>query len=881
MRDRKKRNIIIGSLCCLLVFMGIGYAILSQTLNISGIARMQGNWNVRITNMELLSENKTGRAEEVSHSFTDTTATFTADLYMPGDSIEYRVTVENQGNIDALLKSITPTTTNKSEGIKFSHSEIDNTVLTAGKTITFTMKVEFLEGATSIPNVENVKYNLELVYVQYNGGEYTPAVETTEEDCFMISDDGTLLSYDKSCGTDNVVIPAKINNIPVKRIADYAFMSSGGVAATTTTSGDGVYIFKNEEARTKFIDSLKNEGSSDEEINGVMQSSYINGSTELSSLKLKTEKDYILESGDGQKFKIYKDSSNAIQFDDATSTDYNIIYFSPTDTFIHDYYCTTSDACNLLKEYFRSKDPARNYGVTDSSYYEYLYKPGSYSATGFQSLDNLDYVFYYAIPDTSSQSKAIKTLDLSQAIYVEELSGTAGLMSGAELTKKVILPPNVKALIMPLAEEVIFPPNSTTEFIGESGVGRYVKAINLPSSLKVIGENALKVSSLTSVVIPSSVVRIGQGAFAGDSVTTLKFEKDSHLIAIYGSDCSEYDAGAFEGNKLSNVIIPKSVEYIGDEAFSNNNLTTVSFEEGSKLKAIGAKALQSNKLTSITIPSSVEEIGVSAFDGNQITTINFESNSKLKTIGASALYYNKLTSITIPSSVETIGERAFASNQMTTINFESNSKLKTIGSETFAYNALTSITIPSSVETIGRNAFDDNQMTTINFESNSKLKTIEEYAFKYNKLTSITIPSSVETIGDYAFKDNRITAINFEPNSELKTIGNYAFGYNDLTSITIPSSVETIGGSAFCGNDLTTINFESNSKLKTIDNDAFRYNQLTNTGLGKLPSSLTSLATDAFRDNPDLTQITLTSPKDLPGWPNGGTVNGKTVTYER
>ena len=35
MRDRKKRNIIIGSLCCLLVFMGIGYAILSQTLNIS------------------------------------------------------------------------------------------------------------------------------------------------------------------------------------------------------------------------------------------------------------------------------------------------------------------------------------------------------------------------------------------------------------------------------------------------------------------------------------------------------------------------------------------------------------------------------------------------------------------------------------------------------------------------------------------------------------------------------------------------------------------------------------------------------------------------------------------------------------------------------
>ena len=100
MRDRKKRNIIIGALCSLLVFMGIGYAILSQTLNISGTANMQGNWSVKITNMKLLEANKTGRAENVSNTFTDTTASFEANLWMPGDSIEYEVTVENQGNID-------------------------------------------------------------------------------------------------------------------------------------------------------------------------------------------------------------------------------------------------------------------------------------------------------------------------------------------------------------------------------------------------------------------------------------------------------------------------------------------------------------------------------------------------------------------------------------------------------------------------------------------------------------------------------------------------------------------------------------------------------------------------------------------------------------
>ena len=607
MRDRKKRNIIIGSLCCLLVFMGIGYAILSQTLNISGIARMQGNWNVKITNMELLSDNKTGRAEEVSHSFTDTTATFEANLYMPGDSIEYRVTVENQGNIDALLKSITPTTTNRSEGIKFSHSKIDNTVLTAGKKITFTMKVEFLEDATSIPNVENVKYNLELVYVQYNGGEYTPAVEPAEESCFMISDDGTLLSYDKSCGTDNVVIPAKINNIPVKRIALYAFMSLGG-GITTTTSDAPVYIFKNEETKTKYIENMRKEGSTDEEINEIMQTSYIYGSSELSTLKLKTAKEYALESD--QKFKVYRDSSNAIKFE-KTSTDYNIIYFSSNSTVNpYEYYCTTSDACDLLKEYYRSKDPAKNYGVTDSSYYEYLYKPTEFDnlnyVADFQALDNLDYVYYdSALPDMNEQAKAINTIDLSQAIYMEHIPNIEGFVTSLSDTtelKKLILPPNVKHVNVNLhAEQVVFPSNSTTEIIESVGIngGSFIKTANLPSSLKVIGSGAFQGSSLTSVTIPSSVVRIGSNAFAArhlgqGNIASLKFEKDSHLIAIYGDERNDYDEGAFGKNKLSNVIIPKSVEYIGYQAFAYNNLTTVSFEANSKLKHMDSSVFWGN-----------------------------------------------------------------------------------------------------------------------------------------------------------------------------------------------------------------------------------------------------------------------------------------------
>ena len=646
MRDRKKRNIIIGSLCCLLVFMGIGYAILSQTLNISGIANMRGNWNVKITNMELLSENKTGRAEEVSHSFTDTTATFEANLYMPGDSIEYRVTVENQGNIDALLKSITPTTTNRSEGIKFSHSEIDNTVLTAGKTITFTMKVEFLESATSIPNVENVKYNLELVYVQYNGGEYTPAVETTEEDCFWISDDGTLLSYDKSCGTDNVVIPAKINNIPVKRVAVYALIYTGASSAQTST-GEYINIFKNEEAKTKYIENMRKEGSTDEEINEIMQTSYIYGSAELNALKLKTKKDYIIE--EGKKYKVTKDSTGHIKFEKATSSDYNIIYyqdFDPAYSRVNSLcYCVTNADCELLKEYYRSKDPARNYGVTDSSYYEYLYNSAfsnddvgvPASTLDFLMLDTQDYIKYQYQGDVLA-NESIITLDYSNAIYMEDLN-ILSLIVGSNILKKLVLPPNIKNLMLPTAEQIVFPKNSKTEVIvgyTDDGGNTIIKPIDFPSTLKVIGNGLFTKTKIESITIPQSVVRIGHDAFNNSELTSLSFETKSSLVALYGTHDTSTgsERGSFANNKLTTLKIPKTVQYIGNDTFNYNNLKSVVFETDSKLKYVGSNAFRNNQLTNTglgKLPSSLTSLSTTAFSDNpDLTQITLTSPTDLE-----------------------------------------------------------------------------------------------------------------------------------------------------------------------------------------------------------------------------------------------------------
>ncbi len=178
MRDRKKKNIIIGSLCCLLVFMGIGYATLSQKLTIKGTAKMQGTWDIKISSMKLVEEKRTGMAKDISHSYTKTTAIFESKLYAPGDSIEYEVTVENQGNIDAVLKDIIQIKTNKDKNLKFSNSLIGTEVLTSGSKMSFTMKVEIPEYVEIVPETKVSTYEIQLIYIQYNGGEYTPPTQS-------------------------------------------------------------------------------------------------------------------------------------------------------------------------------------------------------------------------------------------------------------------------------------------------------------------------------------------------------------------------------------------------------------------------------------------------------------------------------------------------------------------------------------------------------------------------------------------------------------------------------------------------------------------------------------------------------------------------------
>lgn len=99
-----KKNIVIATLAIAVGAMAVGYAAFASTLNIDGTATIVGEWDVEITNIEYTG---TGQAKNGSGtSYNATTASFDCELYAPGDTCEYTITVENKGTVKASLDSI-------------------------------------------------------------------------------------------------------------------------------------------------------------------------------------------------------------------------------------------------------------------------------------------------------------------------------------------------------------------------------------------------------------------------------------------------------------------------------------------------------------------------------------------------------------------------------------------------------------------------------------------------------------------------------------------------------------------------------------------------------------------------------------------------------
>ena len=104
-RSKRKRNIIIFSLIGILLCMVVGYAAFQTRLEIKGTSKVTSNWDIEITNVT--AGTPTGSAENATKpSWKATSASMEANLYDKSDAMEYDVTIENKGTIDAKLNDI-------------------------------------------------------------------------------------------------------------------------------------------------------------------------------------------------------------------------------------------------------------------------------------------------------------------------------------------------------------------------------------------------------------------------------------------------------------------------------------------------------------------------------------------------------------------------------------------------------------------------------------------------------------------------------------------------------------------------------------------------------------------------------------------------------
>ena len=257
-----------------------------------------------------------------------------------------------------------------------------------------------------------------------------------------------------------------------------------------------------------------------------------------------------------------------------------------------------------------------------------------------------------------------------------------------------------------------------------------LESLDIPDSVTFIGSYAFSGNSLTSVNIPDSVTDIGDSAFAGNSDLELYiFPSNSNPTvgnnafpngyAIITKDvCFAFDAtdtGKIndyydnEGDNTSNlacprdVVIPQGVTSIGETAFVENSLTSVTIPDS--VTSIGDQAFYNNSLTSVTIPDSVTSIGDQTFSYNSLTSVEIPDN--VTSIGDQTFSYNSLTSVEIPDSVIFIGTSAFYENSLTSVTIGSG--MTRIGVESFKNND-SSMTVcieaQESNVTVASNAFD-------------------------------------------------------------------------------------------------------------------------------------------------------------------------------
>jgi len=392
--------------------------------------------------------------------------------------------------------------------------------------------------------------------------------------------------------------------------------------------------------------------------------------------------------------------------------------------------------------------------------------------------------------------------------------------------------------------------------------------LDLPNSLKYIGDYAFAASPKLSGVTAKGCEAIGEYAFTYCQNLS-RFDKCNNLqsiggYAFYGctwlkkfetpddpDTLKEVGMYAFRGSGL--WINSPDIVYIGEEkgtrwiVGANANITDLKID--SYTVGISDFAFyQSLGLNVANLASTnLKYIGQGAFyECISLTTVQFGAN--LKTI-EDYTFYSCFSLQMIPNgfprALETVGRSAFYNCiSLTKVDFGRTVKLNNVGQYAFygcrgitevdlgdsvklidnyafyGCEGLTELTLPDSLQSIGSRAFYKN-VALEKVEFGNGLLSIGQYAFaNCSAITEIKLPDSLLYVQKSAFY-KCVGAKTVELGNSLQYVGQYAFyGLSEVTDLHLPTSLKYVGSYAFKGwNGLTSLLLPT--EIETMGGHAF------------------------------------------------------------
>lgn len=431
------------------------------------------------------------------------------------------------------------------------------------------------------------------------------------------------------------------------------------------------------------------------------------------------------------------------------------------------------------------------------------------------------------------------------------------------------------------------------------------------------------VNAVNAETIIDSTQTFGYELIDTNSVRIVKYKGNESILTIPdtidGYTVTEIDDETFmHNNKLEEVVIPDTMQYIGSKAFmmcknikkltiNGNNLilSNYAFSNCTNLEELiinnGVAEIGDNcfhgstldgeqKLKSVTIPGSVKTIGSNAFSLWK-SLDNITLSNGVETIGVDAFALTNIKKLTIPDSVQNLSQLSIRSLE----SIDLGDGITTLGPSLFSscFN-LSEIKFPDSFDIpdneviaesgLYKTAWYTNQsgcivvghnLVAYRYNQTNKEAIIPDNVYymntdigNLNDLDKIIVPTSVKEL------NCTLNATTVEINCPITTLKSGIIGRN-VQKLTLPSTVTTLNSSAF-SSSLTEVNMPDS--ITTICEGAFRgcrslksitippsvtriesrtFYECNSLETIFIPESITYIGDYAFYDCDSLTEITI------------------------